>query len=199
MDGFGNFYIGEWGNNRIRKVNASGIITTVAGNGSAGYSGDGGLATGAQLFEPEGVAVDALGNIYIADSYNERIRKVDANGVISTLAGNGGAGFAGDGGAAANSDLLSPDGVAVDSSGNVFISDTENERIRKVTFSAGPAVATPVFTPAQGVYPTAQTVTIADATGGAVLYYTTNGTIPTTYSSKYTGPITVRRRRPSKP
>ena len=101
-------------NNRIRKVATNGIITTVAGNGGYGYAGDGGAATNASLYYPAGVAVDAAGNLYIADSDNNRIRKVDTNGIITTVAGNGGSGYSGDGGAATNASLDYPDGVAVD-------------------------------------------------------------------------------------
>ena len=99
---------------------------------TTGYSGDGGAATNAGLNYPSGVAVDAAGNLYIADSDNKRIRKVDTNGIITTVAGNGSAGYSGDGGAATNARLYYPTGVAVDASGNLYIADTENNRIRKV-------------------------------------------------------------------
>jgi len=89
VDASGNVYIADYGNNRIRKVNTSGIISTFAGNGTQGFSGDGGSATSAQLYQPGQVAVDASGNIYIADCGNERIRKVTTSGIISTIAGNG--------------------------------------------------------------------------------------------------------------
>ena len=124
MDSAGNLYIADAGNHRIRKVDASGNITTVAGNGTHGYSGDGGAATSASLNNPSGVAVDGAGNIYIADTYNQRIRKVDASGNISTVAGNGSFGFSGDGGAATSASLDDPFGVAVDSAGNIYIADT---------------------------------------------------------------------------
>ena len=155
VDDSGNLFIADTGNNRIRKVGAKGVITTVAGNGNAipdingnygpedgYYSGDGGAATNAVLNGPAGVAVDASGNLFIADSGNNRIRKVDANGVITTVAGNstvtniqyyGSAGsYSGDGGAATNAGLSNPSGVAVDASGNLFIADDLNFRIRKV-------------------------------------------------------------------
>jgi len=139
MDSSGNIYIADTNNYRIRKVTAStGIITTVAGNGTYGYSGDGGPATSAELAYPEKVALDGSGNIYIADSYNERIRKVTAStGVITTVAGNGTAGYSGDGGPATSAELSSPAGVALDSSGNIYIADLSNSRIRKVTVSTG--------------------------------------------------------------
>ena len=132
MDGAGNLFIADYDNSRIRKVDTNGIITTVAGDGSAGCSGDGGAATNAMLAGPVGVAVDAAGNLFIADYSDQRIRKVDTNGIITTVAGNGGAGFSGDGGAATNASLYNPNGVAVDGAGNLFIADDYNQRIRKV-------------------------------------------------------------------
>ena len=133
VDTSGNVYIADFGNKRIRKVTTAGIISTVAGNGTAGYSGDGGAATSAEISAPGGVAVDTSGNIYIADQSNNRIRKVTSAGIISTVAGNGTAGFSGDGGAATNAEIQTPMGVAVDAAGNVYISDTYNARVRKVT------------------------------------------------------------------
>ena len=136
LDGSGNLYIAEWNNHRIRKVDSAGVITTVAGNGTEGYSGDGGAAVGAQLYYPNGVALDGSGNLYIADFGNHRIRKVDSAGVITTVAGNGTEGYSGDGGAAVGAQLNGPVGVAVDGAGNLYIADTFNNRIRKVD-SAG--------------------------------------------------------------
>src|SRR5262249_17131218 len=133
VDGAGNLFIADFLNNRIRKVDTSGIITTVAGNGAASFSGDGGTATSASLSNPRGVAVDGPGNLFIADFDNSRIRKVDhATQVISTVAGNGTRGFSGDGGAATAAALNVPVGVALDSSGNLFIADFGTFRIRKV-------------------------------------------------------------------
>jgi sugar lactone lactonase YvrE len=129
-----DIYIADSSNNRIRKVTAStGIITTVAGNGTGGYSGDGGTATKAEIYDPTGVAVDAADNIYIADAVNGRIRKVTASsGIITTVAGNGGLGYSGDGGAATSAELCAPVDVAVDIVGNFYIADMCNERIRAV-------------------------------------------------------------------
>jgi sugar lactone lactonase YvrE len=132
VDNAGNLFIADSSNNRIRRVDTNGIIRTVAGNGTAGYSGDGGAATNAQLSGPGSVAWGAAGNLYIADGANQRIRMVDANGIITTVAGNGTVGYAGDGGAATNAELNSPANVAVDSAGNLFISDFWNYRVRKV-------------------------------------------------------------------
>jgi hypothetical protein len=139
IDAAGNIYIADMWNNCIRKVTAStGIITTVAGNGIASYSGDGGAATSAELYHPSGVALDTAGNIYIADYANNRIRKVTVStNDISTVAGNGTAGYNGDGGSAISAELNTPYSVAVDTSGNIYISDTNNYRIRKVTVSTG--------------------------------------------------------------
>ena len=132
VDGAGNLYIADWLNHRIRKVDAAGVISTVAGDGTEGFGGDGGPAVAAQLYRPEGVAVDGAGNLYIADSSNNRIRKVDAGEVISTVAGDGTYGYGGDGGPAVAAQLRGPSGVAVDGAGNLYIADEFNHRIRKV-------------------------------------------------------------------
>ena len=132
LDGSGNLYIADLGNHRIRKVDAAGVISTVAGDGTWGSSGDGGPATAAQLRRPYDVALDGAGNLYIADEFNRRIRKVDAAGVITTVAGDGTEGFGGDGGPATAARLDSPSGVALDGDGNLYIADRGNNRIRKV-------------------------------------------------------------------
>jgi len=131
-DSAGNVYIGDSNANRVRVVNSAGIISTLAGSGTAGFSGDGGQATAAALSLPIGVAVDAAGNVYIADSNNNRIRKIDKNGIITTFAGNGTAGFSGDGGLASAAELNQPHTVKFDSAGNMYISDTGNGRVRRV-------------------------------------------------------------------
>jgi len=133
VDTGGNLYIADAGNDRIRKVTPAGVITTVAGNGTPGFSGDNGPATSAQLLLPVGVAVDAGGNLYIADRFNARIRKVTPAGVITTVAGNGDHGFSGDNGPATSASLSNPSGVAVDTGGSLYIADRFNNRIRKVT------------------------------------------------------------------
>jgi sugar lactone lactonase YvrE len=132
VDRAGNLYIAEFRNSVVRKVDTNGIITTVAGNGTAGYSGDGGPATSANLNEPYAVAVDLAGNLYIADTLNERIRKVDTNGIITTVAGNGSYGYSGDGGPATSAPLGFADGVAVDSAGNLYFTDNYEGLVRKV-------------------------------------------------------------------
>jgi len=132
VDGAGNLFIADTDNHRVRRVGTDGIITTVAGTGTAGYSGDGGVATNANLYLPNGVAVDSMGNLFIADTDNHRIRKVETNGVITTVAGTGTAGYSGDGGAATGAKLHYPSGVTVDGLGNLFIADTVNYRVRRV-------------------------------------------------------------------
>ena len=131
-DGIGNLYIADSSNNRIRMVDPSGIITTVAGTGEYGFGGDGGPATNAQLHFPSGVAVDGTGNLFIGDQQNNRIRMVDSAGTITTIAGSGEWGFGGDGGPAAAAGLAQPRGVALDDSGNLYIADRGNHRIRVV-------------------------------------------------------------------
>jgi trimeric autotransporter adhesin len=133
VDSAGNLYISDSLNCRIRKITPAGIISTVAGNGNQGYSGDGGPAAAAQLFFPTGLAVNSAGNLYIADSRNNRIRKITPAGTISTVAGNGNRGYSGDGESATAAKLNHPSGVAVDSAGNLYIADSGNNRIRKVT------------------------------------------------------------------
>jgi uncharacterized protein (TIGR03437 family) len=133
VDTSGNLFIGDWGNNRIRKVAPSGTITTIAGNGVGGSAGDGGLATNATLNGPGGVALDSSGNLYVADFYNNRIRRISSSGIITTYAGTGQAGFSGDGGPATSATLNQPLDVATDASGNVYVSDYGNCRVRKIT------------------------------------------------------------------
>lgn len=133
IDTASNLYIADQANNRIRKITTDGVITTVAGNGTYGGNGDGGLATAAQLGHPYGVAIDSASNLYIADYGNCRIRKVTPAGVISTVVGNGSKGYSGDGGSATAAQISNPYAVAVDSAGSIYIADNENRRIRKVT------------------------------------------------------------------
>jgi sugar lactone lactonase YvrE len=135
LDFFGNLLIADMGNHRIRKVDPTGVIITVAGNGTNSYSGDGGAATNAGLYYPEGVAFDPFGNLFIADRNNSRIREVSPNGIITTVAGIGSAGYSGDGGAATKAQLFYPTGLAVDANGNLLIADMGNQRIRKVSIN----------------------------------------------------------------
>ena len=139
VDGAGNVYVADTENHRIRRVDGdSGVITAMAGTGAEGFSGDGGPATSASLAVPRGVAVDGAGNVYVADLNNHRIRRVDgASGVITTAAGTGAAGFSGDGGPATSASLRFPFNVAVDEAGNVYVADTENQRVRRVDAGSG--------------------------------------------------------------
>ena len=132
VDGLGNVYIADINNARVRKVDAAGVVTTFAGTGERGYGGDGGPASEALLNGPTGVAADGLGNVYIADLYNSRVRKVDAEGIITTFAGTGESGYAGDGGPASQALLNQPTGVAADGLGNVYIASPGHSRVRKV-------------------------------------------------------------------
>ncbi|MGO9895396.1 MAG: NHL repeat-containing protein [Bryobacteraceae bacterium] len=138
VDSAGNLYIADMGNSRIRKV-ADGVITTIAGNGTYGFGGDNGPAISAEFHMPTGVAVDSASTLYIADTYNNRIRKA-SNGVITTIAGNGTQGFSGDGGLATNAELNRPFAVVPDSTGNVYIADQWNDRLRILTQPPPPSI-----------------------------------------------------------
>lgn len=163
-DASGNIYIPDGGNRCIRKISSSGVITTVAGTGILGHTGDGGPATAAQMHEPTCVCLDGAGNMYIADQYNNCIRKVNAAGIISTFAGTTVGGYSGDGGPATAAKLNYPYSVIADATGNVYIADRLNNRIRKVDLSGtittvvgtgttgytgdgGPATAATLFQP----------------------------------------------------
>ena len=145
VDSSGNLYIADFGNYVIRKVTAAtGIISTVAGNNTPGYSGDGAAATSARLNLPTDVAVDSSGNLYIADAENSIIRKVTAaTGNISTIAGTGVTGYTGDGGAATSAKLYFPYGVALDSGGNVYISDSSTTPSAKLQWPQASSVRSP--------------------------------------------------------
>ena len=132
VDGAKNLYISSSENHKVYRLDSQQRITTIMGTGADGFSGDGGPATQAQLKSPVGMAVDAAGNLYIADNADNRIRRVDTQGRITTIAGTGEEGFSGDGGPATVAKLSSPYGVAVDTSGNLYIADTHNSRVRRV-------------------------------------------------------------------
>ncbi|HLK62175.1 MAG TPA: IPT/TIG domain-containing protein [Bryobacteraceae bacterium] len=143
VDKAGNLYIADTGNHKIRRIDTRGIITTVAGTGTAGFSGDGGTATSAQLNNPTGVAVDSSGNLYIADRNNFRIRMVSPAGIITTIAGKAQSGYTGDGGLATNATLKFPTGAAVDAAGNVYVADNQNSVVRQLTPNAPAGSTTP--------------------------------------------------------
>jgi sugar lactone lactonase YvrE len=163
VDAAGDLFIADYLNSRVRKVDPSGVITTVAGNGVRGYSGDGGPATSAQLNSPAGVAMDAAGNLFIGDEINERVRKVDPSGVITTVAGNGDSGYSGDGGPATSARLYFPTGVAVDAAGNLFIADYANDRVREVSVATTLLISAPTTVTAGDTF--SVTVTAAEADG----------------------------------
>ncbi|MFC3803718.1 cadherin-like beta sandwich domain-containing protein [Cohnella sp. GCM10012308] len=152
LDGSGNLYISEFFGSRVRKVDRStGKISTVAGDGNFGSGGDGGPAESASLFAPEAIAFDSGGNLYIADSGNHRIRKVDTDGNISTVAGNGNDGNSGDGDAATDAELSAPVGLAIDANDNLYIADSSNNRVRKVDRLSG-KISTVAGTGSYGVH-----------------------------------------------
>jgi len=134
-DNKGNLFFADATNNRIRKINAAGIITTIAGNGIAGYYGDGGQATAAEIDNANYVAEDTAGNLYITDKLNYRIRKIDTSGIITTVAGIGIAGYSGDGGQATAAEIDTATSVKLDSIGNIYIADSYSNRIRKINTS----------------------------------------------------------------
>ena len=132
VDGYGNVYICDRDNQRIRKVSVSGVISTIAGTGTAGNTGDNGPATLAQLNYPDGIAVDATGNIYVAGIASATVRKINSAGIITTIAGTGVAGYSGDGGPATLAKLSDPRGIALDTEGNLYIPDGSNHIVRKI-------------------------------------------------------------------
>lgn len=196
VDNAGDLFIADSGNNRVRKVSVGGAISTVAGNGTPGYSGDGGPATSAALNDPYGVAVDNAGNLFIADSGNNRIRKVNPAGAITTVAGNGVAGQSGDGGSALTAELDQPHGIAVDAAGNLFIADWWNDQVRKVSSAGaittiaggggggylgdgGPATSALLYFPAAVAVDKEGNIFIGDSANNAIRMVNPAGTITT--------------------
>ncbi len=137
FDSAGNLYVAETDGNRIRKISASGIITTFAGTGAWGFAGDGGPATQAKLANPWHIAFDSVGNLFIADSGNSRIRRVDSQGIITTIAGDGVQGFTGDNGPASSARIFNPGRLAFDLMGNLFFTDVGNNRVRRIESIGG--------------------------------------------------------------
>ena len=184
LDVSGNLYIADRANNVIRMIHTTGVITTVAGNNTQGYSGDGGQATLAELGLPFGIDVDKQGNIYVADQVNNVIRKINTSGIISTVVGTGTQGYSGDGSDASLAELNLPRDVKVDTAGNLYIADSNNSRIRKVsaaqTTGIEKALATQAFknlypNPSRGSFviepnsTNKQTIHIYDVNGNLVL------------------------------
>jgi len=185
LDSSGNLYFCDSVNQRVRKI-SGGTITTIAGNGSSGYSGDKAAATSAELFDPTGVAVDSSGNVYIADSSNHVIRQVGTNGNITTFAGINTGGYSGDGGPATSAQLEFPTAVALDSSGNLYIADSGNNAIRKVaggnisTVLGGDATNDQFHIPNGLAFDAQGNLYIADTQGRRILKWAASG-----------GPVTV--------
>jgi sugar lactone lactonase YvrE len=205
VDSADNLYIADTGNHRIRKITADGKISTVAGTGTADFGGDGGPATAAQLNSPYGVAVDSTGVLYVADYDNHRVRKVTADGKISTVAGTGAATFGGDGSQAVSAQLSCPHGVAVDGAGNLYVADYKNHRVRKVTADgkistvagtgaadfggdSGPATAARLNMPLGVVVDSTGTLYIADYHNHRVRKVTADGKISTVAGTGTTSP-----------
>ena len=183
LDASGNVYIADYGNNRIRKVNTAGIISTIAGNGTPGYTADGGAATAEGLYAA-GVAVDAAGTIYIADEGNQRIRSVNTAGIISTFAGNGTAGYTGDGGAATAATLTNPYGVAADASGTIYIADYGNNVIRRVT-NCALSINQPTITVNSGSVCAGTSFTMAPSGASTYTYSSGTAVVTPTATSSY--------------
>jgi len=174
IDSKGNLFVSDTQNNRIRRIDAvTQIITTVAGNGTAGFSGDGGAATSAMLNNPDRISINAAGNFFISDTNNERIRRVDGTtGIITTFAGNGSFGFAGDGGPAVSASFSAPTGVVVTSQGNMYVGDLFNNRIRLVLLNPN--------------------VTVSSSTAGfANQPINASSTLPVTVTNSGDAPLTI--------
>ena len=172
LDAQGNIYIADQQNQRIRMVNTAGSINSIAGSGptglnTGGFSGDGGQATDAKLKGPTDISFDNLGNLYIADFLNQRIRKINTSGIINTLAGNGFVGYSGDGGLALNATLSGPGSVFLDASGNVYLVDEYNQRIRKI--GCGTSVPIPGFQVNHRLICAGSTVTFSDSTANTLI------------------------------
>ncbi len=194
VDSSGNVYIADTYNHVIRKISTSGMISTVAGSNQGGYGGDNGPATKAELAAPQGVTLDASGNLYIGDTANQRIRYVNASGIITTIAGTSTTGFGGDGGLATSATFGNPVGVAVDASGAVYVADLNNGRVRRfvvggdiTTFAGtvtsvgdgGPSIQSRLDRPTSAAVDFSANLYIADPTANRVRKVTPSGTITT--------------------
>jgi len=208
LDSSGNLYIADSGNYRVRKVTPQGVISTVAGTGVSGFSGDGGPATSARINYPRDVAVDGSGNLYIADGPNYRVRKVTPEGLISTIAGTGTYGFSGDGGPALSASIGFINGLTIDGAGNLWMSDTNNQRIRKITSAGiistvagngvfglsgdgGPATAARLGSPWGLALDGSGNLLIADSSNNRIRRVNAEGTISTVFVTATYGPSDV--------
>lgn len=205
VDRTGVVYIGDTQNNRVRKISTDGVISTVAGLNGAGFAGDAGQASFARLNRPTGVAVDGSGNLYVADTGNHRVRKIDTRSIITTIAGGVGPGFAGDNGPATSALLNMPESLAIDAGGNIFVADTGNHRIRKISPQGiittvagsdtgsgdnGLAVNARLFQPSGVVFDGSGNLYLADTLNNRIRRISPDGTIITvagTGSPGYTG------------
>jgi streptogramin lyase len=197
-DAAGNVYLVDTDNHRVRKIDTNGVIHTIGGTGTAGYSGDGGPATQARFNTPHGIASDPAGNVYVADPQNQRIRRIDAqSGIVTTVAGTGSAGFSGDGGPATSARLNYPKGTEIAPDGSLYIADNNNHRVRRVdlqtgiittvagTGSAGfsgdggPATAAKLNEPRNIAFDSAGRLYIVDQNNGRIRRVGTDGTITT--------------------
>lgn len=176
VDGSGNIYISDSNNNCIRKVDTSGIISTIAGTGVSGYAGDGGNALMAQFSFPKGLAFDLIGNLYVADTYNHRIRKINSSGIITTIAGNGISNYSGDWGLAISAELKEPNSIAIDAFNNLLFTDDGTHTVRKINMAG-------IITSIAG-----NGVPGSIGDGGLALYsqlYSPNGIAVDTYNNIY--------------
>jgi hypothetical protein len=196
VDSGENVYVSDSSYNVVRRINPQGVVSIFAGSLYGGYGGDGGPATSAHLDNPAGLAVDSAGNVYIADQFDEAIREVNTSGIINTIAGvlsvtNT---IGGDGSPATDVGIFFPQAIAADAAGDIYLADQYYYRIRKITAPTTPpsaAAAAPVLSLASGTYSSAQTLTMTDATPGAEIYVSLNGSAPTTTSQGYHGPIAI--------
>ena len=196
VDNSGNMYIGDYENNRVRKIDITGSITTIAGTGVAGFSGDDSLAINAKLNHPSGLARDQNGNIYVCDAFNNRVRKIDTAGIITTVAGNGTGGFNGDNILATAAELWEPFAITLGIDGEIYIVDCGNHRIRKISMSGmittfagtgvpgfsgdnGPATAASLKYPRSLIFDNNHNMYIADAVNHRVRKVDSTGVITT--------------------
>ena len=209
VDASGNIYIADTYNNVIRKITTAGVISTIAGNGTAGYTGDGAAATSATFNAPQGVSLDAAGDIFISDTGNNVVREINTAGIVITVAGNSYSGYSGDGGAATAGSLWSPTAAVVDSKGNLYIADSGNNAVRVVTAGiittfaggyyghgypgyygdGGPAYQAEMNNPTGVAVDSKGNVYIADSNNNVIRVVTPNGII-NTFAGNGTGDYT---------